>query len=135
MSRPITVLRSQIEELVAGHAELQKKLDQPCRYLSGGQKQALAFLAVSAQNLPLLLLDEFLAATDQTTSALLRVFVKEYARKTPACVLIASHDVKLALDQGDRILALNAGRLVKDIQRDSVEWNESSLREILGRPL
>jgi ABC-type uncharacterized transport system ATPase component len=131
MLRPLQSLKTKIEAVVAGHSELQKKLDQPCRYLSGGQKQALAFLVVSARNLPLLLLDEFLAATDQATSSLLRRLATAYANSTPACVLVASHDISLALEQADRILVLSGGRLIKDLQAGSPEWNETSLWESL----
>ncbi len=131
MARPLVALKAQIEVLVNSHSELRRKLDQPCRYLSGGQKQALGFIAITSRKLPLLLLDEFLGATDQATSKFLLGLVFEYVQKTPACALIASHDVQLALAHGNRIIVLNSGEISKDVWAGSPDWNESTMRETL----
>ena len=129
--RPLTKSRAIIEKLVENHPEIRRKLDQPCRYLSGGQKQALGVIAISAHRLPLLLLDEFLGAADQSTTTLLLRLVSDYTQNTPACALIVSHDVRLALAHASRILVLRAGRLTKDISSSSTEWTESDLRNAI----
>jgi putative tryptophan/tyrosine transport system ATP-binding protein len=128
---PIVRLKDQVNALVSSHAELQRKLDQACRNLSGGQKQALAFLTVTSRNYPVLFLDEFLAATDSNTSHLLRRLTREYAQGVPACVFIASHDVPLALADADRILVFKEGRLIRDMPRNDLDWNERSLMTLL----
>ena len=120
------------EALLREHSELLKKLDQPCQNLSAGQKQTLSFVAVASRNKILLTLDEFLSSTDQKTYAILRRMAKVYAQEGPACVLVVSHDIRLALQDADRILVLKGGRLTADLARDSTEWNEENLALLLA---
>jgi len=127
-SRLDVFVRTRVEK----HTELKRKLNQPCRNLSGGQKQALAFLVSTGQNSPILLLDEFLAATDQKTSGLLRMMVKEYVVNTPACAIVVSHNISEALREADRILLLKDGRLINDLYKGAPDWNESFLIEGLS---
>jgi len=128
---PSIRLHSKVKSLINSHSELSNKLDQPCRNLSGGQRQTLAFLAVASQDSKLLFLDEFLAATDQSTSTLLRRLAKEYAMRVRACVFIVSHDVNMATQDADRIIILKQGRLVHDLRNGDSEWNEKSVRNLL----
>lgn len=124
---PSRRLADPVRQIVGQHAILSKKLDQSARHLSGGQKQTLAFLAVTIQNSKLLCLDEFLAATDHSTSAMLRRLAREYADQTPACVLIASHGVDMALNDADRILILKEGKLCDDLTRGESEWDRNTI--------
>jgi ABC-type uncharacterized transport system ATPase component len=127
-------LRSQAVQLVQWHRELARKLDQRCAELSTGQRQTVAFLAVAARRKPLLLLDEYLASTDRSTSNLLCRLAKQYAQSTPAAVVVVSHDVSMALEQADRILVLKHGELVHEIRRDAVGWNPTTLAGLLMPP-
>lgn len=132
---PSIRLKTQVNALLGSNPELLRKIEQPCRNLSGGQRQALAFLGVTSSNYPVLFLDEFLAATDSATSRLLRRLAKDYAIRVDACVFIVSHDVPMALADADRILILSNGRLIRDLQRADQEWNEPALIELLmGHP-
>lgn len=128
---PSIRLKDQIIRLLSTHPELLRKLEQPCRNLSGGQRQALAFLSVTSRNYPVLFLDEFLAATDSGTSRLLRRLARDYATQANACVFIVSHDVPMALEDADRILVLMNGKLIRDLGRDDPDWDESALMRLL----
>lgn len=128
---PAIRLGAQVEAAISRHAELRRKLDQACRDLSGGQRQALAFLAVTLRNYPVLFLDEFLAATDSSTSRLLRGLAKDYAKRVPACVFVVSHDVPLALADADRLLVLRDGHLARDMRPGDAEWNEPDIVNLL----
>lgn len=128
---PSVRLKDQVNRLLSPHPELLRKLKQPCRNLSGGQRQALAFLSVTSRNYPVLFLDEFLAATDSGTSRLLRRLSREYTTKVEACVFIVSHDAPMALEDADRILVLMNGKLIRDLRRGDPEWNESALVGLL----
>jgi ABC-type uncharacterized transport system ATPase component len=134
---PSSHFSHRVKSLVKSHIELLKKLDQPCRNLSGGQRQTLAFLAVASENRYVLFLDEFLSATDHHTSQLLRDLAKDYAKNIPACVFIVSHDINVALQDADRILILRSGRLIKDIVRNTSEpdWNMESISSYLNNNL
>lgn len=128
---PSSRLIRQLEGLLESQTILLRKLDQPCNHLSGGQRQALAFLGVASQNIPILFLDEFLAATDQSTSNLLRRLAKEYAERVPACVFIVSHDIKMALAEADRIIVLKDGQLLLDLAQNDQNWDEAKLADMI----
>jgi ABC-type uncharacterized transport system ATPase component len=117
--------------LLLQHSELARKVDQPCRNLSGGQKQTLAFIAATSHNHALLALDEFLAATDHATSVTLRKMTKDYAFLGQAAVLVVSHDMQIALEEADRIIVLKQGKLTADFVRDSKNWSREELKKLL----
>jgi putative ABC transport system ATP-binding protein len=106
-------------------------MKQPCFNLSGGQKQTLAFLSATINNSPILLLDEFLAATDNRTSSLLREMTRNYAKESPACVLIVSHSVDIALEDADKIILLKEGKLLHSLCRGGENWNKPFLQDFL----
>jgi ABC-type uncharacterized transport system ATPase component len=128
---PVRGMKKSLERLLDQAPALAGKLNEVCGNLSLGQRQALAFLAVSARHLPLLLLDEFLASTDLETSKTLFRMAERYAANTPACLVIVSHDINLALRQADRILILQAGQLAVDLMKGHPNWTESFLSDAL----
>lgn len=123
--------KSKVQKILDTYEELKRKSKQPCLNLSGGQKQTLAFLGATINSSPLLLLDEFLAATDTLTSKLLRNLAKDYAKNSPAVVLIVSHDIDTALEDADKILLLKQGNLTKILNRGDKDWNKSFLTKSL----
>src|SRR5258708_10344103 len=131
---PLRYMKQSVEVLLRTNPSLRPKVDEFCRHLSLGQKQTLAFLAVSARKLPLLLLDEFLASTDFETSATLLKSAEEYSGRTPACVIVVSHDKHIALARADRILVLRSGTLAHDLRRNHAEWTELFLTNALRQP-
>jgi putative tryptophan/tyrosine transport system ATP-binding protein len=124
-------LREKANQLLVHFPELRKKTHQSCHELSGGQKQALAFVLATSQKSFILLLDEFLSALDNSVSLLIRCKLKEYTRSFSVCSFIVSHDIDVALEDADRILLLQKGRLIHDIDRNSEGWNYKSIRNLL----
>lgn len=124
-------LEKQIIALLSDYPNLLEKLDQPCRHLSVGQRQTLAFISVASQGSTILLLDEFLAATDHDISQLLRRMVRKYAQDKPACVFIVSHDTETAAQDADRILFLRNGQLIKDLHKCDPRWSEKTIINVL----
>jgi ABC-type multidrug transport system ATPase subunit len=129
---PSRYLNEEVKRILELRATLDSKIDQPARNLSIGQRQTLAFLSVSARRLPILLLDEYLAATDVSASIALRRMAREYATNVPAVVMVVSHDVQVALSDADRILILRSGNLAADIRRGSPEFAAAILVELVS---
>jgi NitT/TauT family transport system ATP-binding protein len=89
------------------------------RELSGGMLKRVAVATVFANGAHVLLLDEPFAALDYVTKHQLHDVLLELwmaadvgSRRT---VVFVTHDVEEALSLSDRILVMNAGRLVDDI--------------------
>ncbi|MFE1575719.1 ABC transporter permease [Streptomyces fradiae] len=81
--------------------------------LSGGQAQRVALARALAARPRLLLLDEPLAALDQTTRARVRHALRRHLSGFPGVCLIVTHDPVEAVSLADLVLVVEEGRLVQ----------------------
>jgi molybdate transport system ATP-binding protein len=82
--------------------------------LSGGQAQRVALARALAADPALLLLDEPLAALDAQTRLDLRSRLRRYVADFTGPVLLVTHDPLEAMVLADRLVVLEAGRVVQD---------------------
>jgi molybdate transport system permease protein len=82
--------------------------------LSGGQAQRVALARALAARPRLLLLDEPLAALDQTTRAHVRHTLRTHLVGFGGVCLIVTHDPVEAVSLADRVLVLEDGRAIQD---------------------
>ncbi|MFF3316155.1 ABC transporter permease [Streptomyces sp. NPDC003035] len=82
--------------------------------LSGGQAQRVALARALAARPRLLLLDEPLAALDQTTRAHVRHTLRTHLTGFGGVCLIVTHDPVEAVSLADRVLVLEDGRAIQD---------------------
>jgi ABC-2 type transport system ATP-binding protein len=105
------------EERIAYLAEdlqLSALLDRATGKLSAGQKTRVG-LAKALLNAPeLLLLDEPTASLDPDTADWIRQKLKDYARDRRATILFASHNMAEVERLADRVILLDAGRILED---------------------
>lgn len=94
---------------------LSDRLNTFAGSLSGGQRQTLSFLMATIKQPELLLLDEHTAALDPNTSRELMRLTDEVVRREHLTCIMITHQLKDALRYGDRIIILNAGRVVFDV--------------------
>ncbi|MDX3905026.1 MAG: heme ABC transporter ATP-binding protein [Pigmentiphaga sp.] len=105
----------------AGVASLR---DRAMPALSGGEQARVHLARVLAQIWPaqdsaadrsrLLLLDEPCASLDPHHQHSVCMAIRAFAHRTGAAVIATMHDMNLAAQYGDRIVALREGRLVAD---------------------
>ena len=81
--------------------------------LSGGQAQRVALARALATDPRLLLLDEPLAAMDAGARAELRRGLSRHLSAYPGTCLVITHDPIEAMTLGDRLVVLEAGRVVQ----------------------
>lgn len=81
--------------------------------LSGGERQRVALARALAPEPGLLLLDEPFASLDPTLRARLSHEVAAWLRERGTAALFVTHDLDEALDVGERVLVLRAGRVVQ----------------------
>ena len=82
--------------------------------LSGGQAQRIAIARALAAEPALLLLDEPMAALDVAVAPALRQLLRKVLRDTGRTALLVTHDLIDALTLADRVVVLDAGRIVED---------------------
>jgi len=97
--------------------------------LSGGEAARVVIARALAQATPVLLLDEPTAALDPRHAMMVSRLLRDLASEGKA-ILVAMHEVNLALGCTDRILFLRGGRLVSDTAADAVD--EKLLRSVYG---
>ncbi|MGH6867105.1 MAG: ABC transporter ATP-binding protein [Methyloceanibacter sp.] len=99
---------------VAEDLQITPLLDRPTGKLSAGQKTRVG-LAKALLNAPeLLLLDEPTASLDPDTADWIRRKLKQYARSRKATLLLASHNMAEVERLADRVILLQAGRIIED---------------------
>ncbi|MFM9366896.1 ABC transporter permease [Streptomyces sp. Da 82-17] len=103
--------------------------------LSGGQAQRVALARALAARPRLLLLDEPLAALDQTTRARVRHALRSHLSDFPGVCLIVTHDPVEAVSLADRVLVLEDGLPVQYAEPAEVARHPRSpwVARMLGR--
>ena len=91
-------------------------MKQPVGLLSGGQRQALTLLMATMHPPKLLLLDEHTAALDPGTAEKVLNITKDVVAQHHITTLMVTHNMKNALELGDRTLMMDGGRIVLDVQ-------------------
>ena len=97
---------------------LEKHLDTPIEFLSGGQRQALSLLMATLKRPELLLLDEHTAALDPKTSVALMELTNDFINKDHLTALMITHHMEDALKYGNRLIVMKEGRITQDLNKD-----------------
>ncbi|WP_046778074.1 ABC transporter permease [Streptomyces yangpuensis] len=119
-----------LDRLGVGHLAHRKPSQ-----LSGGQAQRVALARALAARPRLLLLDEPLAALDQTTRARVRHTLRTHLAGFGGVCLIVTHDPVEAVSLADRVLVLADGRALQDAPPAEVSRHPRSpwVARMLGR--
>ena len=104
--------REQLKELGLG---LETRLAAKVGTLSGGQRQALTLLMATLQKPKLLLLDEHTAALDPKTAAKVLEVTERIIRQEQLTTLMITHNMRDAIQYGNRLIMLHEGRVILDI--------------------
>ena len=108
--------------------------DRYPRHLSGGQQQRVALARALASDPAILLLDEPFSALDTTLHAELRDVIIDLQRARGIPVLVVTHDLSDAFSLGDRIVVIEAGRVLQQGSREDIFYRPASRRaaELVG---
>ena len=94
---------------------LEERLSSKVGLLSGGQRQALTLLMATMKRPRLLLLDEHTAALDPKTAAKVLALSDRFVEEGRLTTLMVTHNMKDAIAHGNRLIMMNAGKIVLDI--------------------
>ena len=104
--------REMLSELELG---LEDRLSTKVGLLSGGQRQALTLLMAAMKQPKVLLLDEHTAALDPKTAATVLQLSDKFISEYKLTSLMVTHNMKDAIAHGNRLIMMNAGKIVLDI--------------------
>ncbi|WP_295581452.1 ABC transporter ATP-binding protein [uncultured Oscillibacter sp.] len=119
--------QEQLQSLGLG---LEDKLDVKMGALSGGQRQAVALLMATMTPLKFLILDEHTAALDPKTAEVIMELTNQVVREKQLTAMMVTHNLRYAVEYGDRVLMMSQGRVVLD--RAGAEKAATSIDDILG---
>ena len=115
-------LTSKFEDFFNGEIIGKKKY---LRDLSKGNQKKAGIVAALIGNPEVIILDEPFANLDPTTQIRLKQIIKNLAEKQGVTVLVSSHDLTHVTDVCERIVVLEKGNVVKDL-----ETNPTTLKEL-----
>jgi ABC-type uncharacterized transport system, ATPase component len=95
---------------------LESRMTSKVGLLSGGQRQALTLLMAALQKPKLLLLDEHTAALDPATAAKVLELSDRIVRENGLTALMITHNMKDAIQHGNRLIMMNEGKIILDIE-------------------
>lgn len=120
----------------AGILGLADKLERNPGQLSGGELQRVALGRAMVRRPKLFLLDEPLASLDAKLRERTALEIRRLQRSLGCAMLYVTHDHAEAMGLGDRILALDRGRVLQIGTPEEIynRPSESRVARMLGRP-
>lgn len=94
---------------------LEDRLREKVKLLSGGQRQALTLFMAVISEPKLLLLDEHTAALDPSAARKVLELTDRFAGSGRMCTMMITHNMKAALEHGNRTILMQDGRIKMDI--------------------
>ena len=119
------------KQLAALGLGLEDRMTSKVGLLSGGQRQALTLLMATLKKPRLLLLDEHTAALDPKTADKVLQITEEIVARGKLTTLMVTHNMKHAIQYGNRLIMMDAGKVVVDIRGE--EKKNLSVRDLLEK--
>lgn len=120
--------KADVDALLEKHKEFFNneilKSGKYLRDLSKGNMKKVGIIGALIGNPEVIILDEPFANLDPTTVNRLKKIIKELADDPNVTVLVSSHDLIHTVEVCSRIVALNKGQVVKDIQTSAETLRE-----------
>ncbi len=110
---------------------LEDRLTDKVGLLSGGQRQALTLLMATLKKPKLLLLDEHAAALDPATATTVLDLTNNIVLENKLTALMVTHNMTEAIRHGNRLLMMNAGKIILDISGE--EKKKLRITDLLER--
>lgn len=120
--------RDRLRELDMG---LENRLADNVDQFSGGQRQALTLLMAVLSEPELLLLDEHTAALDPRNAEIVMNLTRSFAERYNLTVMMITHNMNQAIEFGNRLLMMDSGEIVMDI--DSTEKSQLTIDTVVQR--
>ncbi|HNV11949.1 MAG TPA: ATP-binding cassette domain-containing protein, partial [Propionibacteriaceae bacterium] len=109
------------EELTTLELGLEDRLTTVVGMLSGGQRQALSLLMATFLEPRILLLDEHTAALDPARAELISRLTTAAVERHHLTALMVTHNMKQALDMGNRLIMMHDGEIILDVDSAAKE--------------
>lgn len=96
-----------------GIPEAEKRIDYYPHQFSGGQRQRVMIAMAIALKPDILIADEPTTALDVSVQAQILDLLRDLQQETGMALIMITHDLQVAAAMADRIIVMNAGRIVE----------------------
>ena len=110
---------------------LEDRLTSKVGLLSGGQRQAVTLLMATINTPRVLLLDEHTAALDPVVAERVLHITQDIVAENHITTMMVTHNMKHAIQYGNRLIMMDAGRVVVDIRGE--EKKNLTVRDLLEK--
>ncbi|MEN0663811.1 ABC transporter ATP-binding protein [Caldifermentibacillus hisashii] len=117
------------ESLASLNLGLEARLNAKIGLLSGGERQAISLLMATFTEPDILLLDEHTAALDPNRAQLITELTKQIVKKYGLTTLMVTHNMQQALDLGNRLIMMDNGQIILDI--NEAKKNQLTIDDLL----
>ncbi|WP_433748428.1 ABC transporter ATP-binding protein [Falsibacillus pallidus] len=117
------------DSLASLHLGLENRMNAKVGLLSGGERQALSLLMATFTEPSILLLDEHTAALDPSRAQLITDLTKEIVQKHGLTTLMVTHNMKQALDLGNRLIMMDKGEIILEASEN--EKRQLTIEQLL----
>jgi osmoprotectant transport system ATP-binding protein len=132
-NRPAKERRARAVEMLGMVGLNAEVADRYPHELSGGQRQRVGVARALAAAPNILLLDEPFGALDPLTRRELQEMTRRLLRELRTTTLLVTHDLEEALYIADRVILLDAGRVIADLPRSEFRGSaEPQVREYVS---
>lgn len=115
LSKPVNEVREILQQI-----QLSEKIFDLVGTLSGGQQQRTAIARAMMQGSEIMFADEPVSSLDeQQSNMIMRTLCKRFET-----IVLAMHDIDLALEYCDRIIGLQHGKIIIDAPSNSLHRND-----------
>lgn len=118
------------EALASFDMGLEDRMKTKVGLLSGGQRQVVTLLMCTLVPPKLLLLDEHTAALDPKTADKVMGITKNIVDKHNLTTLMITHNMKSALETGNRTIMMDSGKIILDL--DDAARSKMKLDDLLS---
>jgi len=118
------------ENLARYNMGIEDRMKTKIGLLSGGQRQVVTLLMCTLSIPKLLLLDEHTAALDPKTAEIIMELTDKIVREKKVTTIMVTHNLRYAVEYGDRILMMHQGNAVLD--KAGEEKKAINTEEIMG---
>ena len=109
--------------------DLENRMKTKVGLLSGGQRQVVTLLMSTLVPPKLLLLDEHTAALDPATAEKVMEITNRIVKENKITTMMITHNMKQALETGNRTIMLDSGSVMFDI--DARQREELSVERLV----
>ena len=108
---------------------LEDKMHVKVGALSGGQRQAIALLMTTLNDIDFLILDEHTAALDPKTADIIMEITNDVIKRKNITTIMVTHNLRYAVNYGNRLVMLHQGKNIFD--KEGLEKSSLKVDDIL----